>query len=273
MPAKPSADPWESLWHRIDSFAAALARSAATNVNALDLRQEARGIVQTYVREIRPSISLTDSAGAELESAMQRLITLSTGKNSKASYQKTLRALRQARKGIETGLEFLIQAESPAESKRPVQEAEAAIIRTLETMLPSASNSYRQVLADIEGRRISYRGTAAELRETVREVLDHLAPDADVMASPGFKLEPNQRGPTMKQKVRFILRARRVTDSSRQTAEDAVQHVDESVASVGRSVYTRGSVDVHTARPREEVMNFKMYADAVLAEMLQIHKA
>lgn len=140
-------------------------------------------------------------------------------------------------------------------------------------MLPSAANSYRQVLSDIEEPgRLSYRGTAAELRETVREVLDHLAPDADVMASPGFKLEPNQRGPTMKQKVRFILRARKSGDSARQTAEDAVRHVDENVASLGRSVYTRGSVDVHTSRPREEVMNFKMYADAVLAEMLQIHK-
>jgi hypothetical protein len=48
--------------------------------------------------------------------------------------------------------------------------------------------------------------------------------------------------------------------------------VDETVASLGRAVYTRGSTDVHTARPREEVLNYKGYADAILGELLAIHK-
>lgn len=109
---KRNADPWESLWHQADGFAAALSRSSAQNVNAASLRQQARDIVQTYFREIRQSVGLTDEVASELDAAMQNLIGLSTGKNSKASYQKTLRALRQARKGIETGLEFLIKAES-----------------------------------------------------------------------------------------------------------------------------------------------------------------
>jgi hypothetical protein len=58
----------------------------------------------------------------------------------------------------------------------------------------------------------------------------------------------------------------------RQTAEDSVAHLDENIAALGRSVYTRGSVDVHTGRERQEIMNFKMYADAVLGELLEIHK-
>jgi hypothetical protein len=93
------------------------------------------------------------------------------------------------------------------------------------------------------------------------------------MSSAGFKLEQGQTRPTMKQKVRFILRARRAGDSTRQTAEDSVQHLDENIASLGRAVYTRGATDVHTSRPREEVLNFKGYADAVLAELLSIHKS
>jgi len=141
-------------------------------------------------------------------------------------------------------------------------------------MLPDAAASYRQVLRDLQdGGRFSYRGTAAELREVVREVLDHLAPDEDVTKSAGFKLEPGQKGPTMKQKVRFILRARKVGDSARETSETSAQHLDEGVASVGRAVYTRGSTAVHTARPLEEVLNYKGYADAVLAELLAIHRS
>jgi hypothetical protein len=93
-----------------------------------------------------------------------------------------------------------------------------------------------------------------------------------VMASAGFKLETGLNGPTMKQKMRFILRARKVGDAQRQTAEDSVAHLDENIAALGRSVYTRGSVDVHTGRARQEILNFKMYADAVLGELLEIHK-
>jgi hypothetical protein len=77
----------------------------------------------------------------------------------------------------------------------------------------------------------------------------------------------------MKQKVRFILKARKVSDTAKQTAVDSVKHLDENIPSLGRSVYNRGSMDVHTGRTREEVLNFKLYVDAILGELLEIHKA
>ncbi len=92
------------------------------------------------------------------------------------------------------------------------------------------------------------------------------------MKAPGFKLEAGLTGPTMKQKVRFILRARKATEPAKETAESSVQHLDDNIAAIGRSVYTRGSVDVHTGRSREEILNLKMYADAVLGELLEIHE-
>jgi hypothetical protein len=76
----------------------------------------------------------------------------------------------------------------------------------------------------------------------------------------------------MAQKVRFILRARKAPDPARETAENAAAIIDQSIATLGRSVYTRGAMSVHTARTFQEVRNFKMYADAVLGELLEIHK-
>jgi len=266
---------WESLWERIDAFSAVLSRYKARNVNASSERHEARDIVLEYFREVKPGLQrlgVTGEAVTGLESEMQRLIGLAAGKNGKPSYQKVLRNIRGKRKEIETGLEFLIGPAAPA-PQLEIGGTEAAILSTLHTMLPSAAKSYEQVLLDIRDiGRVSYRGTAADLREVVREVLDHLAPDEVLMNSADFRLEQGQSGPTMKQKVRFILRARRAGDSTRQTAENSVQHLDENVASLGRAVYTRGATDVHTARPREEVLNFKGYADAVLGELLEIHK-
>ncbi|SRR6266480_1187217 len=203
---------------------------------------------------------------------MQHLVGLSIGKNSKASYQNVVRDIKTKRKEIETGLEFLIGAESPA-SATP-SGSEGAILATLEKMIPTAGASYKQALLDVQQQgRVSYRGTAAELREVVREVLDHLAPDREVTASMGFKLEDGLKGPSMKQKVRFILKARKVPEAARHTAEDSIKHLDENIPALSRSVYNRGSMDVHMGRTREEVLNFKLYADAILGELLEIHKA
>jgi hypothetical protein len=266
---------WELLWQRIDSFSGAVSRCKSSNVNTAELRQLGRDLVRDYFREVRRGllrIGVTEQAMKELDSEMQQLIRLLTGMNSKTSYQNVLRSIRVNRKDIETGLEFLIGAEQPA-SVTP-SGSEGAILATLDKMIPTAGASYRQALLDLDQQgRASYRGTAAELREVVREVLDHLAPDADVMTSAGFKLEDGLKGPSMKQKVRFILKARRVPDAAKQTAEDSIKHLDENIPALGRSVYNRGSIDVHTARTREEVLNFKAYADAILGELLEIHKA
>lgn len=266
---------WEALWRRVDSFSGALLRYEAQNVNAAGLRQQARNLVRAYFQEVKLALQrlgVTDTTTEELDSEMQRLIGLSIGRNSKVSYQHVIRKINEKRKDIETGLEFLIGVESPP-SVIP-GGSEGAILATLEKLIPTAGASYRQTLLDVQQQgRVSYRGTAAELREVLREVLDHLAPDADVKASAGFRLEEGLKKPSMKQKVRFILKARKVPDTARQTAEDSINHLDESIPSLGRSVYNRGSMDVHTGRTREEVLNFKLYADAILGELLEIHKA
>ena len=66
----------------------------------------------------------------------------------------------------------------------------------------------------IPSDRISYKGTIAELREILREVLDYLAPDKEVIATPGFKLEKDRFTPTMKQRVRHVLRSRKKSEAS-----------------------------------------------------------
>jgi hypothetical protein len=266
---------WEALWQRVETFAAALSRYTAQNVNAAELRYQGRDLVQGYFRELKPALQqrgVTDATIAPLEEDLKRLMGLTSGRNSRTSYRSLVRDIRSRRKEIETGLEFLIGAESRAAATAPAA-TEAAILETLEGMIPSAGASYKQVLLDLQQKgRVSNRGTAAELREVLREVLDHLAPDDAVAAVPGFKLEPQCKGPTMAQKVRFILKARDAPDPARQTAENAAAIVDHSIATLGRSVYTRGAMSVHTARTVQEVRNFKMYADAVLGELLEIHK-
>jgi hypothetical protein len=75
----------------------------------------------------------------------------------------------------------------------------------------------------------------------------------------------------MRQKARFILKARGVGESSRTAPEQSVELLEEQIASLARSVYERGSASTHAATVKPQVLSFKSYADAVLAELLQLH--
>src|SRR5438093_5753630 len=198
----------------------------------------------------------------ELDWAAQYIVKLASATSRKSPYMRRLRELSLLRTGVETAIE--IQAGGGGDTVVLTTATESAIIGTLEKILPTSALSYKQVLQDLaEGQRVSYRGTAAELREVVRELLDHLAPDGEVLKT--VKLNKDQKRPTMKQKTVFILKTRGIGDTARKPAEDAVTAIEESVGSLARSVYDRGSLATHVASTRREVRTFKGYADAVLA--------
>lgn len=100
--------------------------------------------------------------------------------------------------------------------------------------------------------------------------MDHLAPDAQVVNSPGFQPETGRKDPTQKQKVRFILKARRSGSTAIETAEGTLQTVDEAVAALARTTYTRGAASTHTSPEAGEIRKLKRYVDALLAELLEI---
>lgn len=149
---------------------------------------------------------------------------------------------------------------------------ERRIIDTLARILPAAAASYEQCVFDLGGPpRRSYRGVAHELREVLREALDYLAPDPDVMAEAGFRLEQGLTRPTQRQKALYVLRKRRLSREAMAAPELAVSMTEELGAAITRSAYTRGSASAHVATSSSEVRQLKMYVDAVLAELLEIY--
>jgi hypothetical protein len=166
---------------------------------------------------------------------------------------------RAASKGIHGG------------SLSDLSRAEELIIETLERVVPSAAASYRQGILDLGASgKLSYRGTASEFREALRETLDHLAPDDDVAGQPGVKLEQNQTRPTMKQKVRFVLMSRERNKTQRETAERSIDLVESLAGEVARAVYNRASLATHVESARKEVQRVKRYVDTVLYDLLEI---
>lgn len=138
-------------------------------------------------------------------------------------------------------------------------------------MCPSAGAAYSQAMEDLSAQtRESWRGPATDLREALRETLDVLAPDQEVQNAPGFKLERETRGPTMKQKVRYILKSRGTPSGAMTAPESAVQGIEDIVGGLTRSVYTRSNISTHTSTDKNEVIRVHAWVRLVFCDLLEV---
>lgn len=229
----------------------------------------ARSIATVYFESVRTDLQRVQSRNGlveEIDFVVQAILQLATTSSERQAYVGQIREVRPCL--LEATIDLMKARGTP---RLVLSQTERTILETLAAMLPSTAASYEQALRDItQGVRVSWRGTATELREALREVMDHLAPDDKVMTAPGFQLEPKQTRPTQKQKVRFILRARRSSGAAVAVAEASLATIDEAVAVLARSAYERGSASTHLGTSGKEIKNLKRYIDALLAELLEI---
>jgi hypothetical protein len=148
-------------------------------------------------------------------------------------------------------------------------EEDKQIINKLDALVPSAALSYKQAILDLgDDSRVSFRGPALELREALREILDHLAPDREVASAPGYVQEKDRPGPTMKQKVRFIMK-KKGRRSSSDVPEQTVTAFEEAIAGLTRAVYERTSKAAHVASERQAVVQLRRFVVAIFHEILE----
>jgi hypothetical protein len=161
-------------------------------------------------------------------------------------------------------------AKLKSESER-ISLIEIEIHNSILELVPSAACAYKQALLDLaDENRLSYRGVALELREALKDTLDHLAPDKAVLSQANFKYEKNLKKPTMKQKVLYILKPKCMPRNAVKAPEKAVQLIEDKVASLARTTYDRSSIAVHVASEREEVLHVKYYVNAIFCEILSL---
>src|SRR5260370_24406729 len=186
-----AAGKWQALCDAFERFSKNLRRSRSINVNSQALRTEGRTLVEQYFRRARPeliSLGFGENDLDALDSPFQEILRLSNGMNAASSYKHQLRSIQKILPQITGRREFYLGASSSARLKST--EIERQIIATLTDLIPSAAMSYQQALFDLSSeQRVSFRGPAVELREALREVIDHLAPDQAVVKSQALRLE------------------------------------------------------------------------------------
>lgn len=271
-------DSWDEFAEGIRELEGLIAQSGAKTVRSKKTRTSARVLAQQFLREVRPhlvELGIPEDTLAQFDTPVRELLQFSHQHAERGAYGTHLTNLRRLHGEIGPLRETKIgtQAGASMPGVAVVTSTEGKIIKTLESLKFSAAHSYQQALVDLSGpARHSYRGVAHELREALRETLDHFAPDADVMAEPGFQLEKGLTRPTQRQKALHVLLKRRISRDARQAPELAVSAIEELSASITRSTYTRGAMSAHGITGATEVRQMKMYVDAVLAELLEIHQ-
>jgi hypothetical protein len=238
-----------------------LSCARAKQVQAASIKNACKELVNSYFDQARGSFltkGLDSESLAGLDKWMQQLLTHTQKASLKTNYARTLKSMDQELNEIEVAL-VSGSPIKPHSGARHLDGKEERIASTLSGLVATAELSYH-----------SYRGAAAELREALREVLDHLAPDKDVTTQAGFKLETDQKKPTMKQKVRFILASRGKGRTQTAPAESSTALVEDRVGALTRSVYDRSSLSTHVGTTKQEVQRVKGYVDVVLTELLEI---
>lgn len=263
-------DTWDKFAKGISELEGFLSRSRGRIVRNPRTQTAARTLAHNYYRVVRPhlvQLAIPADALVRFEGPILKLLEVSGLAAKRATYITCITRVRRLYNEITPLRESKIAADVTV-----LTPIESRIIQTLEKLKPSAASSYQQALVDLSGSpRHSYRGVAHELREALRETLDHFAPDADVMAEAGFQLEKGLLRPTHRQKAIYVLKKRRLSREALQVPELAVSAIEELSASITRSAYTRGSMSAHGRSSATETRQMKMYVDAVLAELLEIH--
>jgi len=266
---------WNQFCGLIEKLEQDISKYRAMNINSNELRERAKESAQLFFRNCAVQLlqlQIEDDLFDRLNRHCQHLLKLSSRQNSKQSFLKVIKQIKYVIDVITVDREIKYWDLAALKARPDVlTDVENLIYNTLQRIVPNAAFSFRQAIIDLsDSNRISYRGVANELREALRETLDHFAPDEDVINQPGFQLEKDRKQPTMKQKVRYILRAREVTENAMKAPEEAIGTIEERVASFTRATYDRSSISTHTSTERKEVIQIKNYVNVVLSELLSL---
>jgi len=266
-------DAVSSLRRKLDVLIGKYNKTRTTVVNRSAIREQTRKVVIEYFTQYRPGLfqqCKNELSFQPLDASMQKLIAYCNARTSKTKYLEELKAAKNGLATLE--IECLRAAsDTPAIGQTTLSQQDTAIMQTLNDLCLTACKSYQQGLHDLsDQKRRSWRGTVTELREALRETLNQMAPDDDVKAQAGFKLEQDRKGPTMKQKVVFILKNREAASNEIKTTKSHVDLIEEKTGAFIRSVYDRSSASTHGAPTRDEAISIKNHIALILSELLQV---
>jgi hypothetical protein len=255
---------FSQLLSRIEETRKAIRAIDGEQVQSKALCDKLRTLAECYY-DLRSSLLEESGEEARANQAFSLLLELSHKKPSKQKCLDTLADAKKALVAMDSALLVNLSA------RGGIEPIDRRVISSLSDVCPAAAAAFAQGVQDLQAlERLSWRGPATELRESLRETLDALAPDKDVESAPGYKNEGNAARPTMRQKAKYILKNRDMKSAQIDHSVSVVENVDEMVSGITRSVYTRSNISTHTPTDREEVVRLHAWVRLILCELLAL---
>ena len=259
----------------LSRFAASLERSSTALVRTKKERNHIRSVVQAWFGQYKPAflVLLADERlFAEVDDGLQQMLKLASAANSRRTYKRLCAKVElHFRENLLVPLSRAYWSRVP---ERALTGRDPAVAGRLQKLDSALADSYEQVLTDLtDDSRKTHRGTAAELREVLRGVLERLAPDAQVKNTDWYKDarrtgERKEERPTQSERTKYILKQRNKGSAAVEAAESYMQSVEERLGHVVRVAYGLASRATHAGAERNEVAQQLRYVNALLSELL-----
>ena len=134
----------------------------------------------------------------------------------------------------------------------------------------SLARSYAQIKIDIADKtRLSWAGTAHEIRQLLSTLLEILAPDEIVTKEEWYLQDPQTKGPTQKQRAHYILLIHKASSKEQEVVEP-VSELDGLIEKLVRSTYSRASDAAHRFKVYSEVKKIMGYFEAFAQDLLNL---
>jgi len=251
---------------QLNSLSQTIARPKPKTITPAAVQPITSAIARTYFEAIRPELrssGVRPELVQELDNRLQALLSLASAARDRTAYAELPKLSARL---LDATVELM---KAKGDQRLVLSPTEQEILRKLAEVSPVCADSYEQALRDIaHGVRVSWRGTATEMREVLREVMHHYAPDDQVTAAPGYANEDGQSRPTQRQRVRFILARRRTPTEAIEQAEGTLDTVEGLVSQLARTTYKRMNASTHGSTGLSEVRNLQRYMAALLGEIL-----
>jgi Predicted pPIWI-associating nuclease len=267
-------DPNEFL-EVITRLLSTLSQSRTKTVNGKRERNHIRSVVQAWFGQYKP-VFLTflaeETPLAPIDDEMQLLLKLAAVATPRRKLKLLCTSIRD--KFRNTLLFPLSRAYWSRVPEQAPSGRDTEVVRRLEKLDQALADSYEQVAEDLADKaRRTFRGTAAELREVLRGVLDRLAPEDQIKDTDWYKEarrtgERKENSPTQGERTKFILRQRKKGTAAIEAAESYTKSVEERLGHVVRVAYGLASKATHAGAEHAEIVQQVRYVNALLAELL-----
>lgn len=144
------------------------------------------------------------------------------------------------------------------------------ILEALREVSMPLANSYLQIIAEFEDDgRITWDGTAHQIRELLRKLLDSLAPTNLVEKQGWYKEGDGLSGPTQKQRVKYILSIKSAGSKEQAVVQNIVL-IEDKIGNLVRDTYQRASDAAHRSKDKTEAYRILRYFEAFAYDLLNI---